>query len=153
MSMGMLGNRCFSSLTTVWQRTKSPIHMYGTIKMGDSDISWSHRPMHGRKVHYFDRDEYKFIFCPLNAYGDGKPLACPCQPVQGGRTRQDCPRPFLHLQPGKLHAWAPWGKGGGQHWRRGWMLLVTGGAGFIGSNLVAGLNEAGRTDIVVNDAL
>src|SRR5262249_37551933 len=35
----------------------------------------------------------------------------------------------------------------------GWMLLVTGGAGFIGSNLVAGLNEAGRTDIVVNDAL
>ncbi len=33
------------------------------------------------------------------------------------------------------------------------MLLVTGGAGFIGSNVVAGLNEAGRTDIVVNDSL
>jgi ADP-L-glycero-D-manno-heptose 6-epimerase len=33
------------------------------------------------------------------------------------------------------------------------MLLVTGGAGFIGSNLVAGLNEAGRADIVVNDEL
>ena len=33
------------------------------------------------------------------------------------------------------------------------MLLVTGGAGFIGSNLVAGLNEAGRTDIVINDSL
>jgi ADP-L-glycero-D-manno-heptose 6-epimerase len=33
------------------------------------------------------------------------------------------------------------------------MLLVTGGAGFIGSNLVADLNEAGRTDIVVNDVL
>jgi ADP-L-glycero-D-manno-heptose 6-epimerase len=33
------------------------------------------------------------------------------------------------------------------------MLLVTGGAGFIGSNLVAGLNEAGRTDIVVSDVL
>jgi ADP-L-glycero-D-manno-heptose 6-epimerase len=33
------------------------------------------------------------------------------------------------------------------------MLLVTGGAGFIGSNLVASLNEAGRTDVVVNDAL
>jgi ADP-L-glycero-D-manno-heptose 6-epimerase len=33
------------------------------------------------------------------------------------------------------------------------MLLVTGGAGFIGSNLVADLNEAGRSDIVVNDVL
>jgi ADP-L-glycero-D-manno-heptose 6-epimerase len=33
------------------------------------------------------------------------------------------------------------------------MLLVTGGAGFIGSNLVASLNEAGRTDVVVNDRL
>jgi ADP-L-glycero-D-manno-heptose 6-epimerase len=33
------------------------------------------------------------------------------------------------------------------------MLLVTGGAGFIGSNVVASLNEAGRTDIVVNDVL
>jgi ADP-L-glycero-D-manno-heptose 6-epimerase len=33
------------------------------------------------------------------------------------------------------------------------MLLVTGGAGFIGSNVVAALNEAGRSDIVVNDQL
>ncbi len=33
------------------------------------------------------------------------------------------------------------------------MLLVTGGAGFIGSNIVADLNEAGRTDVVVNDTL
>ncbi|MTW15277.1 ADP-glyceromanno-heptose 6-epimerase [Rhodoplanes serenus] len=33
------------------------------------------------------------------------------------------------------------------------MLLVTGGAGFIGSNVVASLNEAGRTDVVVNDRL
>ncbi len=31
------------------------------------------------------------------------------------------------------------------------MLLVTGGAGFIGSNIVAGLNAAGITDIAVND--
>ena len=33
------------------------------------------------------------------------------------------------------------------------MLLVTGGAGFIGSNVVAGLNEAGRTDLAVCDTL
>lgn len=33
------------------------------------------------------------------------------------------------------------------------MLLVTGGAGFIGSNVVAALNEAGCTDIAVNDTL
>ncbi len=33
------------------------------------------------------------------------------------------------------------------------MLLVTGGAGFIGSNIVASLNEAGRTDIAVSDIL
>jgi ADP-L-glycero-D-manno-heptose 6-epimerase len=33
------------------------------------------------------------------------------------------------------------------------MLLVTGGAGFIGSNVVAALNEAGRSDIVINDHL
>src|SRR5271166_2138294 len=33
------------------------------------------------------------------------------------------------------------------------MFLVTGGAGFIGSNVVASLNEAGHTDVVVNDLL
>jgi ADP-L-glycero-D-manno-heptose 6-epimerase len=33
------------------------------------------------------------------------------------------------------------------------MLLVTGGAGFIGSNLVAALNAAGRSDIAVSDEL
>jgi ADP-L-glycero-D-manno-heptose 6-epimerase len=31
------------------------------------------------------------------------------------------------------------------------MILVTGGAGFIGSNVVAALNDAGFTDVVVND--
>lgn len=33
------------------------------------------------------------------------------------------------------------------------MLLVTGGAGFIGSNVVASLDEAGGADIAVNDVL
>jgi ADP-L-glycero-D-manno-heptose 6-epimerase len=33
------------------------------------------------------------------------------------------------------------------------MLLVTGGAGFIGSNVVAALNDAGRADLVVCDVL
>lgn len=33
------------------------------------------------------------------------------------------------------------------------MLLVTGGAGFIGSNVVAALNDAGRRDVVVCDLL
>jgi ADP-L-glycero-D-manno-heptose 6-epimerase len=33
------------------------------------------------------------------------------------------------------------------------MLLVTGGAGFIGSNVVAALNEAGRADVAVCDTL
>jgi ADP-L-glycero-D-manno-heptose 6-epimerase len=33
------------------------------------------------------------------------------------------------------------------------MLLVTGGAGFIGSNVVAALNDAGRADVVVCDML
>jgi ADP-L-glycero-D-manno-heptose 6-epimerase len=35
----------------------------------------------------------------------------------------------------------------------GFMLLVTGGAGFIGSNVVAALNEAGRADVAVCDWL
>jgi ADP-L-glycero-D-manno-heptose 6-epimerase len=33
------------------------------------------------------------------------------------------------------------------------MILVTGAAGFIGSNVVAGLNDSGRTDVVVCDRL
>src|SRR6201996_2870261 len=52
-------------------------------------------------------------------------------------------------------AWRP---GVGQSWARiiwagTFMLLVTGGAGFIGSNFVAALNDAGRADIAVCDLL
>jgi ADP-L-glycero-D-manno-heptose 6-epimerase len=35
----------------------------------------------------------------------------------------------------------------------GGMFLVTGGAGFIGSNVVANLNEAGINEVIVNDRL
>ena len=45
------------------------------------------------------------------------------------------------------------GRGAAGHQRSERMLLVTGGAGFIGSNVVASLNEAGRADIAVNDVL
>ncbi|MCP4229956.1 MAG: NAD-dependent epimerase/dehydratase family protein, partial [bacterium] len=33
------------------------------------------------------------------------------------------------------------------------MIIVTGGAGFIGSNIVAALNQCGRDDIIVVDCL
>jgi nucleoside-diphosphate-sugar epimerase len=33
------------------------------------------------------------------------------------------------------------------------MIIVTGGAGFIGSNLVAGLNKLGISDILIVDNL
>ena len=48
-----------------------------------------------------------------------------------------------------------WGKAGGCKgiWRDFIMFLVTGGAGFIGSNVVAALNDAGRSDVAVCDIL
>jgi ADP-L-glycero-D-manno-heptose 6-epimerase len=57
-----------------------------------------------------------------------------------------------------LRVRAEWGKeAAGAHQRRprldNLMILVTGGAGFIGSNVVASLNEAGRSDVAVSDTL
>jgi ADP-L-glycero-D-manno-heptose 6-epimerase len=47
-----------------------------------------------------------------------------------------------------------WGKAGDRTiWAGTVMLLVTGGAGFIGSNVVAALNDAGRADVAVCDLL
>ena len=60
---------------------------------------------------------------------------------------------MLTLRPAEVARLGALGQREGSAGGGGRMLLVTGGAGFIGSNLVAGLNEAGRTDIVVNDAL
>src|SRR5262249_59683079 len=61
-------------------------------------------------------------------------------------------RPFLRFSGEHVARANALGQRGGNSGGGGAMLLVTGGAGFIGSNLVAGLNEAGRTDIVVHDS-
>src|SRR6266705_1058402 len=54
----------------------------------------------------------------------------------------------------KLPAKQEWGKPRSGVIKAGdGMLLVTGGAGFIGSNVVAALNDAGRSDVVVCDLL
>jgi ADP-L-glycero-D-manno-heptose 6-epimerase len=55
----------------------------------------------------------------------------------------------------KLREPPVWGKGwpAGGAGGEGDMILVTGGAGFIGSNVVASLNESGRSDIAVNDLI
>src|SRR5713101_2630409 len=59
-----------------------------------------------------------------------------------------------HAEPPKLPAGRDWGKAGAAQSGAGYrMLLVTGGAGFIGSNVVAALNEAGRADVTVCDVL
>src|SRR5262245_40642541 len=80
-----------------------------------------------------------------------------------GRTRNRYPAAPWAVQCGamasgrlpcaKLRHTLPSGKGGpaARRCTEGVaMFLVTGGAGFIGSNLVAALNDAGHADIVVN---
>src|SRR5215210_8908501 len=67
---------------------------------------------------------------------------------------RDSPHRFTKIAPcsalGQRRASGP---GGHCRQRDTLMILVTGGAGFIGSNVVASLNEAGHTDIAVNDQL
>jgi ADP-L-glycero-D-manno-heptose 6-epimerase len=55
-------------------------------------------------------------------------------------------------QQANLLAGREWGKALRDNREGGSMLLVTGGAGFIGSNVVAALNDAGR-DVAVCDVL
>src|SRR5688572_8830207 len=66
-------------------------------------------------------------------------------------------RPRRSLSSGAMLLRRPenWAKGDKASQYSAWtaMLLVTGGAGFIGSNVIAALNDAGRSDIVVNDVL
>src|SRR5438128_2645691 len=64
-------------------------------------------------------------------------------------------RPAFFPRPAGQVAWqATLGQRGGAATRGGGrMFLVTGGAGFIGSNVVASLNEAGCSDVVVSDLL
>ena len=64
---------------------------------------------------------------------------------------------FTSSAAGEPHSCLPdadWGKAGAAQSGQGIvMLLVTGGAGFIGSNVVAALNDAGRADVAVCDVL
>src|SRR5215471_5370868 len=108
------------------------------MRIGDSDIGLSGTPLRHSLVR---GDESKFISTARLRGREAVSLlllACP--------AGQDAPG--LPSSSG-----SPRAKGGAALAAGNGMLLVTGGAGFIGSNLVAGLNEAGRTDIVVNDAL
>src|SRR5437879_7356714 len=59
------------------------------------------------------------------------------------RTRRPRPRPPAPAGPRPRET--PPNDAGGA------MLVVTGGGGFIGSVLAAGLNEAGRSDLVIVD--
>src|ERR1019366_5391396 len=72
-------------------------------------------------------------------------MARPSSP--GGVTEVACPNRLHFGGSCARQSWHPKSRAG-----RG-MLLVTGGAGFIGSNLVAALNQAGRADVVVCDVL
>src|SRR5262249_51586783 len=75
----------------------------------------------------------------------------------GSRSAETCPvrvrRRKRWARPRPLRRRTVWGKGRSLPEGGARMLLVTGGAGFIGSNVVASLNEAGRADIAVNDIL
>jgi ADP-L-glycero-D-manno-heptose 6-epimerase len=75
----------------------------------------------------------------------------PAGKVFGRRCRRN--GRIHHTGRAKLPAAQDWGKAGATIRAGAIMLLVTGGAGFIGSNVVAALNDAGRADVAVCDAL
>src|SRR5438105_13379529 len=71
-----------------------------------------------------------------------------------GKATPDLRQNGHYADFGELPAGRDWGKAARAQIRAGKdMLLVTGGAGFIGSNLVAALNDAGRSDVAVCDLL
>src|ERR1700678_2857713 len=83
-------------------------------------------------------------------------VAGPLRPVGGKRSpaRGKVGCGFHHATGPQLPAGREGGKAGIPQIRAGHvMLLGTGGAGFIGSNLVAALNESGRADVAVCDVL
>src|SRR5262249_24286408 len=160
-SIGRDGYRSRSSLTTVWQRTKSPIHMYGTIRIGGLRLIGDRARIANSESGFVPHLglNRRSSFVPLSqtlgaeilGHRDGRDsgLAPATRvsrrpgPVQepGGRAEGDF---SLHCAPRRVSCMAghPGAKGGLDS-RGGYgMLLVTGGAGFIGSNLVASLNEA-----------
>src|SRR5262245_43023259 len=122
--------------------------------MGDSDISWSHHltPTEEKFIISIETNGGSFFnACPPRTGRQAVSLPLPACP--GRQDASGLPPIFPTPPAGEVARLGALGQRGRADWRRGRMLLVTGGAGFIGSNLVAGLNEAGRTDIVVNDAL
>jgi ADP-L-glycero-D-manno-heptose 6-epimerase len=77
----------------------------------------------------------------------GNDSAQPGKVAKSGRWSSLRRTPQVACRAGVGQSWLAQGKAGKI------MLLVTGGAGFIGSNVVTALNDAGRADVVVCDLL
>src|SRR5690242_14761721 len=99
---------------TEWQRTKSPIHMYGTRRIGDAS---------GPEIF-----ELSFIYRP----SIGQAVARRAEAVQPEKTPGTglFAVKYCHRSPAApLRSRPDWGKGCPETSNgRSWMLLVTGGA-------------------------